>query len=136
LHAHLHTGYVSGKHFKMLGGQNWVANVMLTAVLWFGPVLAMFMYLNTVAIFYGVRAPALWLAMLVVLSGGHLLRGACCARCAVACSCPVVGHARSLSLKRWPSYAERVLRAVCCGVLSPCACHARSLPTLCLFSAE
>lgn len=28
---------------------------MLTAVLWFGPVTAMFSYLNTVAIFYRVR---------------------------------------------------------------------------------
>lgn len=48
------TGYVSGTYFKMLGGQNWVANVMLTAVLWFGPVTAVFSYLNTVAIFYRV----------------------------------------------------------------------------------
>ncbi|KAF5841834.1 putative transporter [Dunaliella salina] len=45
-------GYVSGTWFKMLGGHNWVANVMLTAVLWFGPVTAVFSYLNTVAIFY------------------------------------------------------------------------------------
>ena len=62
-HTHTHTnthplciGYVSGTYFKMMGGHNWVANVMLTAVLWFGPVTAVFSYLNTVAIFYRVSS--------------------------------------------------------------------------------
>ncbi len=47
-------GYVSGRYYKMLGGTNWVSNVLLTSSLFCGPVLAVFSYLNTVAIFYRV----------------------------------------------------------------------------------
>jgi hypothetical protein len=49
-------GYVSGSYFKMLGGNNWVSNVLLTAVLFCGPLLATFSFLNTVAIVYGSSA--------------------------------------------------------------------------------
>ena len=48
-------GYISGIHYKKLGGTNWVNNVLLTTVLFCGPVLVTFSYLNTVAIFYRVR---------------------------------------------------------------------------------
>lgn len=46
------SGYVSGIHYKMLGGSNWVNNVLLVSVLFCGPVLVTFSYLNTVAILY------------------------------------------------------------------------------------
>lgn len=45
-------GYSSGVHYKMLGGNNWVSNVLLCAVLFCGPLLACFSILNTVAIVY------------------------------------------------------------------------------------
>jgi hypothetical protein len=45
-------GYCSGVQYKMMGGTNWVSNVLLTAVLFCGPLLAAFSFLNTVAIFY------------------------------------------------------------------------------------
>mmetsp|Transcript_12122 Transcript_12122/g.21462 ORF Transcript_12122/g.21462 Transcript_12122/m.21462 type:complete len:587 (-) Transcript_12122:544-2304(-) len=45
-------GYVSGRYYKMLGGNTWVSNVLLTSSLFCGPVLVVFSYLNTVAIFY------------------------------------------------------------------------------------
>ncbi len=45
-------GYVGGRHYKMFGGSNWVSNVMLCAVLFCGPVLVCFSFLNTVAIVY------------------------------------------------------------------------------------
>jgi hypothetical protein len=47
-------GYVGGKFYKQLGGTNWVSNVLLTSVIFCGPVLGVFSYLNTVAIFYRV----------------------------------------------------------------------------------
>ncbi|KAG1653817.1 hypothetical protein FOA52_001020 [Chlamydomonas sp. UWO 241] len=46
------SGYVSGLHYKMFGGTDWGSNVLLVSVLFCGPVLAIFAYLNTVAIFY------------------------------------------------------------------------------------
>jgi hypothetical protein len=49
-------GYTSGSYYKMLGGTNWVSNVLLTSVLFCGPLLATFSFLNTVAIFYGSSA--------------------------------------------------------------------------------
>jgi hypothetical protein len=49
-------GYVSGIHYKMFGGVNWVNNVLLVSVLFCGPVLVTFSYLNTVAILYGSTA--------------------------------------------------------------------------------
>ena len=45
-------GYVAGVHYKMLGGTNWVSNVLLTAMLFCGPLLVEFSFLNTVAIVY------------------------------------------------------------------------------------
>lgn len=45
-------GYVSGRHYKTWGGTNWVSNVLLCTVLYCGPVLVVFSFLNTVAIFY------------------------------------------------------------------------------------
>lgn len=50
------SGYVGGTYYKMLGGTNWVSNVALCAVLFCGPVLAVFSVLNTIAIFYRVGA--------------------------------------------------------------------------------
>ena len=49
-------GYTSCSLYKIMGGTNWVRNVLTTACLFCGPLLAMFSFLNTVAIFYGVSA--------------------------------------------------------------------------------
>ena len=35
-------GYVSGVQYKLFGGTNWVRNVLLTATLFCGPLLAVF----------------------------------------------------------------------------------------------
>ncbi len=46
---------MGGLYYKMMGGTNWTANVLLCAGLFCAPVLGVFAYLNTVAIFYRVR---------------------------------------------------------------------------------
>ena len=45
-------GYVSAVSYKIMGGANWVRNVLLTTALFCGLLLAMFSFLNTVAIVY------------------------------------------------------------------------------------
>ncbi|CAK0754796.1 Transmembrane 9 super member 4 [Coccomyxa viridis] len=45
-------GYVASLCYKMMGGTNWVRNVLLTTALFCGPMLACFSFLNTVAIIY------------------------------------------------------------------------------------
>jgi Endomembrane protein 70 len=45
-------GYVSGYYYKMFGGTSWVRNVLLTAALFSGPLVATFSVLNTIAIAY------------------------------------------------------------------------------------
>ena len=47
-------GYVASLCYKMMGGTNWVRNVLLTTALFCGPMLACFSFLNTVAIIYRV----------------------------------------------------------------------------------
>jgi hypothetical protein len=42
-------GYVSGVWYKMMGGRQWVINVLLVSVLFCGPLLAVFSVLNTIA---------------------------------------------------------------------------------------
>ena len=46
---------MSGVQYKLFGGTNWVRNVILTATIFCGPLLIVFSFLNTVAIFYRVR---------------------------------------------------------------------------------
>eukprot|EP00879_Flechtneria_rotunda_P020572 GHRR01021647.1.p1 GENE.GHRR01021647.1~~GHRR01021647.1.p1 ORF type:complete len:567 (+),score=108.98 GHRR01021647.1:104-1804(+) len=43
------SGYVSGVWYKMMGGRQWVSNVLLVSVLFCGPLLAVFSVLNTIA---------------------------------------------------------------------------------------
>ena len=47
-------GYVASLCYKVMGGTNWVRNVLLTTALFCGPMLACFSFLNTVAIIYRV----------------------------------------------------------------------------------
>jgi hypothetical protein len=47
-------GYVASLCFKVMGGTDWVRNVLLTTALFCGPMLACFSFLNTVAIIYRV----------------------------------------------------------------------------------
>ncbi|PSC72630.1 phagocytic receptor 1b [Micractinium conductrix] len=49
-------GYVSAALYKIMGGTNWVRNVLTTTMLFCGPLLAMFSYLNSVAWAYGTTA--------------------------------------------------------------------------------
>lgn len=46
---HLSAGYVSGVWYKMMGGTQWVSNVLLVSVLFCGPLLGVFSVLNTIA---------------------------------------------------------------------------------------
>ena len=60
-------------NYKIMGGTNWVRNVLLTATLFCGPMLVTFSFLNTVAIIYRVGAdPALGL---LCLGEQHTLQG-------------------------------------------------------------
>lgn len=45
-------GYVSATTYKQMGGENWVRNVLLTCILFCGPLGLVFSFLNTVAIVY------------------------------------------------------------------------------------
>ena len=45
-------GYVSANTYRQMGGENWVRNVLLTCVLFCGPLGVLFSFLNTVAIAY------------------------------------------------------------------------------------
>ena len=45
-------GYVAANHYRQMGGQNWVRNVLLTGFLFCGPMFIVFSFLNTVAIAY------------------------------------------------------------------------------------
>ena len=45
-------GYVSSNTYRQMGGENWVRNVLLTCVLFCGPLGVVFAFLNTVAIAY------------------------------------------------------------------------------------
>ena len=47
-------GYVASLCYKVMGGTDWVRNVLLTTSLFCGPMLACFSFLNTVAIIYRV----------------------------------------------------------------------------------
>lgn len=46
-------GYISGKFYRQLGGTNWVWNTILCAVLFPGPLFAVFVFVNTVAFSHG-----------------------------------------------------------------------------------
>ncbi|CAI5485848.1 unnamed protein product [Closterium sp. Naga37s-1] len=46
-------GYVSSSFYRQMGGENWVRNVVLTALLYCGPFLLVFSFNNSVAIAYG-----------------------------------------------------------------------------------
>ena len=45
-------GYVAANHYRQMGGENWVRNVLLTGFLFCGPMFIVFSFLNTVAIAY------------------------------------------------------------------------------------
>jgi hypothetical protein len=45
-------GYYSSRLYRQLGGRDWSNNILLTTILLCGPLLLIFMYLNTVAIIY------------------------------------------------------------------------------------
>jgi hypothetical protein len=46
------SGYVSGNYYKQFGGERWVNNVLLTTLIFAGPVFVIWAVLNTIAISY------------------------------------------------------------------------------------
>ena len=76
--------------YKMMGGTNWVRNVLLTTALFCGPMLACFSFLNTVAIIYRVGTASPFDIKLPGSHGKlllHLMRsGKGCSMKAVKCS--------------------------------------------------
>lgn len=59
-------GFVSGYYYKQMGGFAWVRNALITVFLFCGPVAAIFLYLNTIAVVYGsTRAMPLWTILAV-----------------------------------------------------------------------
>jgi len=71
------SGYVSGYYYKMFGGAHWNRNVLLTASLFSGPMVATFAVLNTIAIMYrstqaGFSQAQTCARILLSLSSGRL----------------------------------------------------------------
>lgn len=60
-------GYVAGASYKIMGGTNWVRNVLLTCVLFCGPMLVMFSFLNTVAFAYGSTQALPWQTIVIII---------------------------------------------------------------------
>lgn len=60
-------GYVAGASYKVMGGTNWVRNVLLTCVLFCGPMLVMFSFLNTVAFAYGSTQALPWQTIVIII---------------------------------------------------------------------
>ena len=60
-------GYVSGVQYKQMGGNQWVTNVLLCAVLFCGPLLAIFSVLNTVALAYRSTAALPFGTILIIV---------------------------------------------------------------------
>lgn len=52
-------GYTAGTYYKQMEGTAWVRNILLTSVVFCGPLFLMFCVNNTVAIVYRVSAPSL-----------------------------------------------------------------------------
>ena len=50
-------GYVSANTYRQMGGENWVRNVLLTCVLFCGPLGVLFSFLNTVCLLYTSPSP-------------------------------------------------------------------------------
>jgi hypothetical protein len=50
-------GYVASSYYRQMEGELWVRNILLTCFVFCGPFLAMFSFLNTVAIVYRVSGP-------------------------------------------------------------------------------
>eukprot|EP00818_Percolomonas_sp_WS_P000083 CAMPEP_0117449952 /NCGR_PEP_ID=MMETSP0759-20121206/8214_1 /TAXON_ID=63605 /ORGANISM="Percolomonas cosmopolitus, Strain WS" /LENGTH=440 /DNA_ID=CAMNT_0005242451 /DNA_START=223 /DNA_END=1542 /DNA_ORIENTATION=+ len=49
-------GFMSANYYKKLGGEKWVANILLSTVLFIGPVFLVWCMLNTIAISYSSSA--------------------------------------------------------------------------------
>lgn len=60
-------GYVGGVFYKMLGGTNWVSNVILSSMLFCGPLIVAFSFLNTVAIIYRSTAALPFGTILIII---------------------------------------------------------------------
>lgn len=50
------SGYMSASYYKKLGGERWVSNILLSTVLFIGPVFLLWCVLNTIAIYYSSSA--------------------------------------------------------------------------------
>jgi len=65
-------GYVSARYYKQLGGTNWVWNTVLCALLFPGPFMCMFIFLNSVADYHDSTA-ALPVGTILVIFALYIL---------------------------------------------------------------
>ena len=56
-------GYTAGSYYKQMEGAAWVRNILLTSVVFCGPLFLMFCVNNTVAIIYRVSPSSSWNAL-------------------------------------------------------------------------
>lgn len=70
-------GYTAGSYYKQMEGSAWVRNILLTSVVFCGPLFLMFCVNNTVAIIYRVR-PSLPLMEHTAVSKWKSVRSAVC----------------------------------------------------------
>merc|ERR1712062_145449 len=61
-------GYVSARFYKQLGGTNWVWNTIITAILFPGPFLCMFILLNSIAVSHHSTAALPFATIMVVFA--------------------------------------------------------------------
>lgn len=65
-------GYVAASYYRQMQGKLWVRNILLTCVIFAGPLFVTFCFNNTLAIVYEVRVchtgATLWLAGTAVLT--------------------------------------------------------------------
>ena len=52
------SGYMAASYYTQMEGTQWVRNILLTCIIFCGPLFLMFCFNNTVAIVYRVRHPA------------------------------------------------------------------------------
>ena len=62
------SGYTSVRLYRMMGGKDWTRCVMLTAALFPGPVVFVFLWVNSIALMHGSTSALPFTAILTVLA--------------------------------------------------------------------
>ena len=71
-------GYTAGSYYKQMEGSAWVRNILLTSVVFCGPLFLMFCVNNTVAIIYRVRPSLLLMGYTAVSKWNFVSSAVCC----------------------------------------------------------